>query len=122
MKQDYLFTKDHEWVDEQDGVCAVGLTDFAQEELGDIVYVEMPELGDVVEKGDSIASVESVKAASDVFAPVSGEIIEVNEDLEDDPGLLNAEPYDTWVCKIQAEDKSELSDLMSDKEYEDFIS
>ncbi len=106
------YTKTHEWAKfEDDGTVLAGLTDFAQEHLGDLVFVNLPEVGDPVTAGEPFCDVESVKAVSDVYAPVSGEIIEVNEALADNPALINEDPYDAWLVKIgSVEDNGELLD------------
>ncbi|WP_127471220.1 glycine cleavage system protein GcvH [Thiomicrorhabdus aquaedulcis] len=117
------YAQTHEWayVDE-DGNVVVGITDFAQEALGELMSVTFPELGMDVTQGDDIMSLESVKAASDIYAPVSGEVIAINEALEDEPELINDEPYDGgWLFKIAPNDVSELEDLMSDEEYQEQI-
>ena len=110
------YTKSHEWVMEEDGLIVVGLTDFAQEALGELVFVNLPEEGDEVVTGDSFADVESVKAVSDVYSPVTGVVAAVNEDLLDDPGLINREPYDAWLIKI--DQVSEQEDLLTAEEYD----
>ena len=115
------YSNDHEWVKVEGDEASVGITDFAQEHLGDIVYVELPEIDDEFAKEDSFSVVESVKAASDVYLPVSGKVTAVNEALEDDPALLNADAYETWIVKIALNDKAELDDLMTSEEYEKFL-
>jgi glycine cleavage system H protein len=114
------YATSHEWVrNEGDGIVTVGITEHAQELLGDMVFVELPEVGEKVTVGDDVAVAESVKAASDIYAPVSGEIIEVNEDLEDSPELVNTDPYgDGWMFKIKLEDQSELASLLDAEGYE----
>ena len=112
------YTKSHEWVKEEDGLYVVGLTDFAQEALGDIVFSNMPEEGDDVASGESFADVESVKAVSDVFSPVSGTVAEVNEGLIDEPALINQEPYEQWLIKVK--DVSDTEELMDAAAYEEF--
>ncbi|MDD6598176.1 glycine cleavage system protein GcvH [Anaerovibrio sp.] len=112
------YTKSHEWVKEEDGLYVVGLTDFAQEALGDIVFINMPEEGDDVASGESFADVESVKAVSDVFSPVSGTVAEVNEGLIDEPALINQEPYEQWMIKVK--DVSDTEELMDAAAYEEF--
>lgn len=112
------YTKSHEWVKEEDGLYVVGLTDFAQEALGDIVFINMPEEGDDVASGESFADVESVKAVSDVFSPVSGIVAEVNEGLIDEPALINQEPYEQWLIKVK--DVSDTEELMDAAAYEEF--
>ncbi|MCC2604727.1 glycine cleavage system protein GcvH [Planctobacterium marinum] len=110
----------HEWVrPEGNGVFTVGITEHAQELLGDMVFVDLPDVGDEVSTGDDVAVAESVKAASDVYAPISGEIVAVNEDLEDSPELVNSDPYgDGWLYKIKAEDEAEVENLMDAEGYE----
>ena len=112
------YTKSHEWVKEEDGLYVVGLTDFAQEAWGDIVFINMPEEGDDVASGESFADVESVKAVSDVFSPVSGTVAEVNEELIDEPALINQEPYEQWLIKVK--DVSDTEELMDAAAYEEF--
>lgn len=112
------YTKSHEWVKEEDGLYVVGLTDFAQDALGDIVFINMPEEGDDVASGESFADVESVKAVSDVFSPVSGTVAEVNEGLIDEPALINQEPYEQWLIKVK--DISDTEELMDAAAYEEF--
>ncbi|MBT8427821.1 MAG: glycine cleavage system protein GcvH [Erythrobacter sp.] len=115
------FTEEHEWIDLEGDTATVGITDFAQGQLGDIVFVELPEVGTMVEKGKDAAVVESVKAASDVYAPLSGEVVEVNDGLEDDPALVNSSPEeDGWFFKMTVSDKSEMDGLMDDKAYKSF--
>lgn len=118
------YTEDHEWATvEADDIVTVGITDFAQSQLGDIVYVELPGVGDEFQAGDEFANVESVKAASDVKAPVSGSVVEINETLADTPELVNESPEDNgWFCKFQLSDPSQLDSLMDNEQYEDFIS
>ena len=116
-------TSEHEWVRVEEGLAIVGLTDYAQSELGDIVYVELPEVGARFEKGEVFGTVESVKSVSDVYCPVSGEVKEVNEELEAHPELINQDPYHQgWIIKLDMDDPSEMDDLMTDAEYEEFIS
>lgn len=112
------YTKSHDWVKEEDGLYVVGLTDFAQDALGDIVFINMPEEGDDVASGESFADVESVKAVSDVFSPVSGTVAEVNEGLIDEPALINQEPYEQWLIKVK--DVSDTEELMDAAAYEEF--
>ena len=115
------FTDEHEWIDLEGDTATVGITDYAQGQLGDIVFVELPEVGTMVEKGKDAAVVESVKAASDVYAPLSGEVVEVNDGLEEDPALVNSSPEeDGWFFKMTVSDKAELEGLMDDKAYKSF--
>ena len=118
------YTKEHEWVLVEDNIATVGITEYAQNELGDCVYVELPQVGDKVTKDDSFGSVESVKAVSDLFAPVSGSVTEINALLQtpNGPETINEDPYeDGWMIKIQMSDKNELKDLMSAEEYSEYI-
>ena len=116
------FTDEHEWVDVEGEIATIGITDYAQEQLGDIVFVELPAEGAKFEKGDDAAVVESVKAASDVYAPVSGEVVEANGDLEDEPALVNSDPEeDGWFFKMRLTDPSELEGLMNEAAYKTFV-
>jgi len=120
--QEFRYTKEHEWAKSEDGRARVGITDYAQGELGDIVYVELPTEGQEVKQGESFITVESVKAVSDVYAPVSGRVLEVNHELEDKPELVNRSPHDQgWMALIEMADPEELESLMSAEEYEKFI-
>jgi len=107
-----LYTKDHEWIKVEGNTALIGITDHAQKSLGEIVYVELPEIDDELKAEEAFGVIESVKAASDSYMPVSGTIIEVNEDLEDDPTLLNSDPYGTWILKVELSDKGELDSLL----------
>jgi len=116
------FTDEHEWIDVEDGIATVGITEYAQGQLGDIVFVELPETGALIEQGKDAAVVESVKAASDVYAPITGEITEVNPALEDDPALVNSSPEDDgWFFKMTIADEGELDGLMDEDGYQAFI-
>ena len=116
------YTKDHEWVRVDGDVATVGISDYAQESLGDIVFVEVPDVGAAFAKGDEAAVVESVKAASEVYSPVSGEVTAVNDALSDDPSLVNASPMENgWFFKIKLSDSSELGDLMDEGQYKDYL-
>lgn len=116
------FTDEHEWIDVEGDSATVGITDYAQEQLGDIVFVELPETGSQVEKGGEAAVVESVKAASDVYAPITGEVMETNGALEDDPALVNTSPEEEgWFFRMTIGDASELDGLMDDKAYKAFV-
>ncbi|WP_162048345.1 glycine cleavage system protein GcvH [Vibrio taketomensis] len=119
MDKSLKFTDSHEWVrDNGDGTVTIGISEHAQEMLGDVVFVDLPEVEDSIDAGDSFSLVESVKAASDIYAPVTGEIVEVNEDLEDSPELINEEPYDGgWIARVKLADPSELEDLKDAEEY-----
>jgi glycine cleavage system H protein len=115
---DRKYTKEHEWAKLDDGLAVVGITDYAQEQLGDIVYVELPQLGDAVEQSQTFGIIESVKAASDLFAPISGEVVAVNEDLVDRPELVNEDPYEGgWMVKVQPEDETQMDELLTAEEY-----
>lgn len=117
------FTEDHEWIELDGEIATVGITEYAQSQLGDIVFVEVPEEGKDVGKGDDAAVVESVKAASDVYAPVSGTVVEGNPALEDNPALVNEDPEgDGWFFKMTLSDSSELDGLMNESAYADFVS
>lgn len=117
------FTEDHEWIELDGDIATVGITDYAQSQLGDIVFVETPEEGKELAKGDDAAVVESVKAASDVYAPVSGVVIEGNSDLDDNPALVNEDPEgEGWFFKMTLTDPSELEALMDEAKYESFVS
>ncbi|WP_028033454.1 glycine cleavage system protein GcvH [Chelativorans sp. J32] len=112
------FTSDHEWLRVEDGTATVGITDYAQEQLGDLVFVELPEVGKALKKGDTAVVVESVKAASDVYAPVDGEVTEVNQALSSEPALVNSSAMgDGWLWKMKLADESELEGLMDEAAY-----
>lgn len=116
------YTREHEWVKVNKNIATVGITDFAVQELGDLVYVELPAPGEEVKAGERLAAVESVKAASDVFAPVSGKIVEVNEALEEEAGLLNESPMDeAWIARVEMSDPAELDALMDRGQYDEFV-
>ena len=116
------YSKEHEWVLVEDGVAIIGITEFAQGELGDIVFVELPDVGEKISKDDPFGSLESVKAVSDIFAPISGAVVEINDDLKENPEAINEDPYgDGWMIKVQMTDMDELKDLMSSDDYAEFI-
>ena len=118
----YLYTKEHEWISIEDSTGVIGITDYAQSALGDITFVELPKTDQEVEQGGELASVESVKAASDIFSPMSGKVIEVNSALESDPAIINQSCYDKgWIAKIKIADKEESSNLMNAEEYRQFL-
>ncbi|OEF99615.1 glycine cleavage system protein H [Vulcanibacillus modesticaldus] len=123
IKQELKYSKEHEWVEViGDNKVRVGITDYAQNALGDIVFVELPEVDDEVTINDTFGSVESVKAVSDIYSPVSGTVVEVNTSLEDSPELINEDPYGNgWIVVIELNDSSELDELLSSEEYETFI-
>jgi len=116
------YSEEHEWLRlEEDGNVTIGITDYAQEQLGDVVFVELPDIGNELSKGDEAAVVESVKAASDLYSPVTGEVIESNQAVTDEPELVNDDAFGTWLFCIKADDPSQLKALMSASEYEQMI-
>lgn len=116
---DRRYNKTHEWVRIENGVATVGISDYAQSELGDVTFVDPMQAGETVEQGDECGTIESVKAASEIYAPLSGEIAETNKDLDDHPGLINEDPYERgWILKIKDFDPREVERLMSEEEYE----
>lgn len=118
LPQDLKYSEDHEWVKADGNTVTIGITDFAQGELGDVVFVELPEEGDEMTKGESFGSVESVKTVSELYAPLNGKIVEVNEELEDSPELVNESPYeDAWMVKVELEDTSQLDSLLNADAY-----
>ena len=120
---DLLYTSDHEWVGIVGNVATIGITDFAQGELGDIVFVEFPELSSTVEKGQSAGSIEAVKTVADLYMPISGTVIAVNENLDNNPEAVNDTPYgDGWMVKIEIANQDEISDLLTATAYDDLIS
>lgn len=122
LLEDLLYSKEHVWAKQEGDRVRIGITDFAQSQLGDIVFVELPEIGDDLEEDEPFGSVESVKNVSELYAPISGRIIEINEELEDSPELINESPYDeAWIVAVEPVDESELEDLLSDEEYAEFI-
>lgn len=119
IPKDLKYTKDHEWAKPEDGKVRVGITDHAQRELGDIVFVELPDVGKKVNKGELVATVESVKAVGEVYAPVSGEVVEVNSALESSPELVNKDPYGQgWILVLRVDNPAELDELMDAAAYE----
>lgn len=121
-KQGLYYTKEHEWAQIQDNIATIGITDHAQESLGEITYVELPSNGTEVSAGAEMATAESSKAASDIYAPISGKIIETNSDLETSPELINEDCYGKgWLCKIEIKDKAELDKLMDADGYEEYL-
>ncbi|NLC44778.1 MAG: glycine cleavage system protein GcvH [Clostridiales bacterium] len=115
-----LYSKEHEWVKVEGNLARLGITDHAQSELGDVVYLELPEVDDEFKVDDVIGVVESVKAASDLYTPVSGKVVEVNEDLPDSPEAMNEDPYGSWMIVVEMDDDSQLKNLMSPEEYKEF--
>ena len=117
--KDLKYTKEHEWVKQEDGTVRIGITDFAQAELGDIVFVELPEVDDEIKKNEPFGSVESVKTVSELYAPISGKVVAINEDLSDSPEFVNESPYEkAWMIIVEPSDSSELDELLSADQYE----
>ncbi|WP_297503985.1 glycine cleavage system protein GcvH [Thermococcus sp.] len=123
IKEGLYYTKDHEWAQVlEDGTVLIGISDYAQKELGDLAYVELPEVGKELNKGDTLCELESVKAVSEVYTPVSGEVVEVNEELEDSPELLNENPYENWIAKLKPSDPDEeFKELMDAEAYAEYL-
>ncbi len=123
VKEGLYYTKDHEWAQVlEDGTILVGISDYAQKGLGDLAYIELPEVGKEVGKGDVLCELESVKAVSEVYAPLSGEVVEVNEELEDSPELLNEDPYENWIVKLKPSNlDEELKELMDAEAYAEYL-
>lgn len=120
--EDLKYTKDHEWVKQEGNVAIIGITDFAQKELGDIVFVEVETVGQEIGQGSVFGTIEAVKTVSDMFMPVTGEVMEMNESIEDNPELVNTDPYgEGWIVKTSINDESELNDLLSATEYKELI-
>ncbi|MFO7612741.1 MAG: glycine cleavage system protein GcvH [Clostridia bacterium] len=119
-ESDLKYSKDHEWVGVEGDTAYVGITNYAQIQLGDIVYVELPEVGMDIDKDEVVCAVESVKTAADIMMPVSGVITDVNKELEDTPEMINGSPYDAWIMQVKIRDAAELDELMSESEYADF--
>ena len=120
--QEFLYTKEHEWILVDESIGTLGITDHAQKELGDIVYVELPKVGDPVTAGEPLGTVESVKAVSEIFSPVTGEVSAINPLLQNSPEMLNADPHgEAWLVRIRLEDRSEIEKLMTADEYESFL-
>jgi len=120
--QEFLYTKEHEWIRVDESVGTIGITDYAQKELGDIVYVELPKPGDHVIAGEAFGTVESVKAVSEIYSPVSGEVTAANPKLQNNPEMLNADPHgDAWLIRVRLSDRSEIDKLMTADEYEVYV-
>jgi glycine cleavage system H protein len=121
--KDCFYTEDHEWIRKEGDLYLIGITDYAQQELGDVVYVDLPPVGGSIEKGQSMFTVESVKAVSDIYAPIDGEVVEVNEGLNDAPHLINEEPFSGgWMIKAKISDESALSTLLTPEKYNELVS
>ena len=122
IKENLHYSKDHEWVAVEDDVATVGITDYAQHSLGDVVYVELPKVGDILESHEAFGSVESVKAVSEIFTPIAGEVVEVNDGLNDTPEAVNADPYgDAWMIKIKMKNQGEADAMLNAAEYEEYL-
>ena len=122
VPEDLLYTKEHEWISKQDNTVKIGITDFAQSQLGDIIFLELPEVGDQIISGESFGEIEAVKTVSELYAPVDGTILEVNEDLEDSPDNINQDCYGTgWIIKVSYEGDLESNDLLDHKAYSNLI-
>ena len=122
IPEELKYTKDHAWVRVDENIAVIGITDFAQGELGDIVFVDVDSVEDTLKAGEIYGSVEAVKTVSDLYLPVSGKIIEFNQSLEDEPELINTEPYGKgWIIKLQIEEGADLSGLLTDKQYQEII-
>ena len=118
---DLKYTKEHEWIRVDGNTGAIGITDFAQQQLGDVVYVELPEVGSTITAGNVFGTIESVKAVSELFAPVSGEVVEVNSSLKDRPDHVNSKPHETWMVKVKLSNPGEIASLMNAAAYEQLI-
>ncbi len=120
--EDSRYAKSHEYIHVEGDTGTIGITDYAQKELGDVVFVELPQVGSQLEAGDELGSIESVKAVSELFSPVSGEVVEINERLADKPELVNTDPWgDGWMIKIKLADATEVDELMNAEEYEEYV-
>ena len=120
--RDYLYSREHEWLRVEDDLCVLGITEFAQQELGEVVFVELPEIGQVFDANDELGTIESVKAVAEVFTPVAGEVIEVNDAVVDDPELLNEDPHgEGWLIKIRFSSADDLKTMMKAEEYEEYV-
>ena len=123
IQENLHYSKDHEWVAVEGDVATVGITDYAQHALGDVVYVELPKVGDTLEAHEAFGSVESVKAVSEIFTPIAGEVVEVNEALNDTPESVNSDPYgDAWMIKIKMKNQGEADAMLNAAEYEEYLS
>lgn len=122
IPEELSYSDQHEWARTDGGIATMGISDYAQDALGDVTFVELPAVGQNIAKGDEACAIESAKAAASIYAPVSGKVVEVNDQLEDDPGLINSEPYGQgWICKIELSDPGELDSLMNAAKYEEFL-
>ena len=122
VKGDRYYTKEHEWVLVKNGLAEIGITDYAQKQLGDIVFVDLPEVGKEIESGETLANIESVKNVAPVYSPVTGRVIEVNENLKEEPSLVNDDPYEAgWIAIVEMSDPTEVEDLMSAHDYAEYL-
>lgn len=122
VPEELKYTKEHEWLKAEDGVVTIGITDYAQSELGDIVFVELPQVGDTVSQGEPFGTIEAVKTVADLFSPVSGEVSELNPKIEEDPAVMNKDPYgEGWMMKIKMSDASQADSLLSPTDYRALI-
>ena len=122
IKGDRYYTKEHQWVLVRNGFAQVGITDYAQKQLGDIVYVDLPEVNKEIDAGDTLANLESVKNISPVYAPITGTVVKVNDDLREEPGLINDDPYDAgWIAIVEMKDPTEVEDLMTAEDYAGYL-
>ena len=119
---EYLYSREHEWVRVEDDVCVLGITEYAQQELGEVVFVELPEIGQVFDANDELGTIESVKAVAEVYTPVAGEVVEVNDAVVDDPELLNEDPHaEGWLVKVRFSSAADLKSLLNAEQYEEFV-
>jgi glycine cleavage system H protein len=119
---EFLYSREHEWVRVEEEICVIGITEYAQKELGEIVFVELPEVGQVFDTNNEIGTIESVKAVAEVYTPVAGEVVEINEAVQDDPELLNEDPHgDGWLIKLKFSSASDLEELMDAGSYEEYL-
>lgn len=122
VRESIFYTAEHEWISLDGDIATIGISDFAQESLGDLVFIELPEIGDEVNVGEQVAVVESVKAASEVYSPISGSVVEVNTELEESPEQVNSHPFDDgWLVKVKISDKKELEEHMNADAYKDYV-
>ena len=119
---EYLYSREHEWVRVQDDVCVLGITEFAQQELGEVFFVELPEVGQVFDSGDEVGTIESVKAVAEVYTPLAGEVVEINDAVVDDPELINEDPHhEGWLIKVRFSSAADLKQLMNAEQYEEYV-
>ncbi len=120
--REYLYSREHEWIRVEEDVCVLGITEFAQQELGEVVFVELPEIGQVFDANDELGTIESVKAVAEVYTPVAGEVVEVNDAVVDDPELLNEDPHgEGWLIKVRFSSAADLKSLMNAEAYEEYV-